>query len=315
MTSRVTRKANKENNKDIQDESESSNNTHSPPLPSLNTAAAVADVIGRIQRTPIGNLGPRTISLLENEQHPSNIVEDNNNINNNLLPNVNIGPAANSVNGKGPELDVLAILQQMRREQEQQNQAFQERVMNIVNNTLNINHSIKSEEEAKKKEESNYKVELKRKIQELKDSLSIVENNERGYTTYKVKEEMPHLDIDPFDDPDRYMQELSKSAQKNSRQAPTAANALLDELSSSGHVMDAVLNSFNVRTRAMMKMLKQPGRLSFKEKNTEMDRMIKSLKMFGGKTETAPSWFQEYCMAVGSIDLTTQDCIKILIKK
>jgi len=314
MTSRITRKANKENSKDIQDESESSNNTHSPPLPSLNTAA-FADVIGRIQRTPIGNLGPRTISLLENEQHPSNIVEDNNNINNNLLPNVNIGPAANSVNGKGPELDVLAILQQMRREQEQQNQAFQERVMNIVNNTLNINHSIKSEEEAKKKEESNYKVELKRKIQELKDSLSIVENNERGYTTYKVKEEMPHLDIDPFDDPDRYMQELSKSAQKNSRQAPTAANALLDELSSSGHVMDAVLNSFNVRTRAMMKMLKQPGRLSFKEKNTEMDRMIKSLKMFGGKTETAPSWFQEYCMAVGSIDLTTQDCIKILRSK
>jgi len=43
--------------------------------------------------------------------------------------------------------------------------------------------------------------------------------------------------------------------------------------------------------------------------------MIKSLKMFGGKTETAPSWFQEYCMAVGSIDLTTQDCIKILRSK
>jgi hypothetical protein len=62
----------------------------------------------------------------------------------------------------------------------------------------------------------------------------------------------------------------------------------------------------------MMRVLRITTPLKDKERNAEIDRIIKSLKVFKGVEYTAPSWYYEYCVAVSTLDLTTAECLKIM---
>ena len=131
----------------------------------------------------------------------------------------------------------------------------------------------------------------------------------------KMEDDMPSLLPDPYEHPELFLKtrkDQTEVRKESLLYPPTPGPLASDTQTVKKHVLDPIFARFDENTQNMMRVLRITTPLKDKERNAEIDRIIKSLKVFKGVEYTAPSWYYEYCVAVSTLDLTTAECLKIM---